>query len=252
MVIKGAIMVLIARYGIKIINGRPRTPRTQGPVEQTNRVLKKKLNKRIEATGKPNWSEHLVRIALAMNTQRHSSFPYNVTQYEVFLGRKYCNGANSLTTVEEAGPEPIRFTDEKINDAVDKNLPIIDEVMKKYVEHEACGEDEGENEEEGGEEDREEDGEEDGMENGEEDGGEYGLENWEKDGEEDREEDGEEDGEEDREEDREEDGEESEEQGEEKTSDEKEEEEDEEEDNITNMILGDKSNLQKFIILLDF
>ncbi len=77
-------------------------------------------------------------------------------QYKVFFGWKYRNRANSLTTVEETGPEPIRFTDDWINDAVDTNLPIIDEVMKKYVEHEACEEDEGEDKEEDREEIREE------------------------------------------------------------------------------------------------
>ena len=54
MVIKGAVIVLMARYGIKMINGRPRTPRTQGLVEQANGVMKDKLSKRIEATGNPN------------------------------------------------------------------------------------------------------------------------------------------------------------------------------------------------------
>ena len=112
--------------------------------------MKDKLSKRIEATGNRNWSEHLVRLALAMNTQGHSSLRYNLTLYEVYFGLKYCNCANSLTTIEEAGFEPIRFTDEWINDSVDKNLSIIDEVMKKYVEHEACEEDEGEDREENG------------------------------------------------------------------------------------------------------
>ncbi len=128
--------------------------------------MKDKLSKRIEATGNLDWSEHLVRLALAMNTQGHSSLRYNLTQYEVYFGLKYCNCANSLTTVEEAGFEPTRFTDEWINVSVDKNLSIIDEVMKKYVEHEACEEDEGED----GEEDGIEDGEENGEENAEETG----------------------------------------------------------------------------------
>lgn len=137
MAVKGAVIVLMARYGIKLINGRPQTPRTQRLVEQANGVMKDKLSKRIEATGNPNWSKHLIRDALAMNIQGHSSLPYNVTPYEVFFGRKYRDHANSFTTIEVAGPRPIRFTDEWINDVVDKNLAIIDEVMKKYVEHEA-------------------------------------------------------------------------------------------------------------------
>ena len=121
-----------------------------------------------------------------MTTQGHSSLPDNVTPYEVSFGRKYRDRINSLTTVEEV-PRPIKFTDEWINDAVDKNLPIIDEVMKKYVVHEAY----------------EEDGEEDGKQDEEKMGRRIGKKNLE-----DREENREEDREENREVDEEDDGEE--------------------------------------------
>lgn len=170
--------------------------------------MKNKLSKKIEATRNPNWSEHLIQVALAMNTQGHSSLPYNMTLYKVFFGRKYCNRANSLTNVKKTGPRQIRFTDEWINDVVDENLPIINEVIKKYVDHEAYEEDEKEHGEEGGEKD----GEKDGVEDGEEDEEEDEEEVREEDEEEDREENGEEDrekvGEKDEEEDEKEDGEE--------------------------------------------
>ena len=47
-----------------------------------------------------------------MNTQGYFSFPYNVTLYEIFFGQKYRDCANSLMTVEEAVPDPIKFIDE--------------------------------------------------------------------------------------------------------------------------------------------
>ena len=37
---KSALLILLKRYRIKIINGRPRTPRTQRLVEQTNLTVK--------------------------------------------------------------------------------------------------------------------------------------------------------------------------------------------------------------------
>lgn len=40
---KGILLILLQRYGIKIINGSPRHPQTQGLVEQANGVMKKKL-----------------------------------------------------------------------------------------------------------------------------------------------------------------------------------------------------------------
>ena len=54
MVVKRAIIVFMARDDIKPINGQPRTPWTQGLVEQISGVMKDKLSKRIEATGNPN------------------------------------------------------------------------------------------------------------------------------------------------------------------------------------------------------
>ncbi len=38
---KGVLLILLQRYGIKVINGRPRHPQTQGLVEQANGVMKK-------------------------------------------------------------------------------------------------------------------------------------------------------------------------------------------------------------------
>ena len=40
---KGVLLILLQRYGIKIINGRPRHLQTQGLVEQANGIMKKKL-----------------------------------------------------------------------------------------------------------------------------------------------------------------------------------------------------------------
>ena len=42
---KGALLILLKRHGIKTVYGRPRTPRTQGLVEQGNSVVKDKLRK---------------------------------------------------------------------------------------------------------------------------------------------------------------------------------------------------------------
>lgn len=39
----GVYLELLRIYRIKVINGRPRTPRTQGLVEQANGIVKKKI-----------------------------------------------------------------------------------------------------------------------------------------------------------------------------------------------------------------
>lgn len=41
--LKGVLLILLKKDGIKIINGRPRHPQTQGLVEQANGIMKAKL-----------------------------------------------------------------------------------------------------------------------------------------------------------------------------------------------------------------
>ena len=41
---KGACLILLKRFGIRIINGQPCRPQTQGLIEQANSVVKTKLS----------------------------------------------------------------------------------------------------------------------------------------------------------------------------------------------------------------
>ncbi len=74
--------------------------------------MKENLSKKIEATGNPKWSKHLIPFALVRNTQRHSSLLYNMTPYKVFFGCKYRHRDNSLATPTEFGFGLINVTDE--------------------------------------------------------------------------------------------------------------------------------------------
>jgi transposase InsO family protein len=40
---KGALLILLRKYGIQVINGAPRSPQTQGLIEQANGVVEAKL-----------------------------------------------------------------------------------------------------------------------------------------------------------------------------------------------------------------
>lgn len=89
---KGYLLKLHQQYGIRVINGQPRTPRTQGLVEQANHTMKVKIRTwktDIERHGLDprKWPAALPRMALAMNRQPHSSLG-NKTAYEVFFGRQ--------------------------------------------------------------------------------------------------------------------------------------------------------------------
>src|SRR6266511_4072518 len=52
---------------VKIINGRPRHPQSQGLVERANGILQQRLGKWKEDTGRHDWSIGLRSIILSMN-----------------------------------------------------------------------------------------------------------------------------------------------------------------------------------------
>lgn len=122
---KSAALILLKNYGDKVINGRPQTPQTQRLVEQANRVMKNKLKKKVESTGNLWWTQHLLRIALAINIQGHDSLPYDMTLYKVFFGRKYCQRFNSFVSVLEQQEVNVELLFDKMIDVMDQLLTKI-------------------------------------------------------------------------------------------------------------------------------
>lgn len=80
---KGALHILLREHGIAIIKGRPRTPRTQGLVEQANRTVKQKLRDFCHEHRDNSWSKYLMDVQLAMNTSPTTGLPTNMTPYDV-------------------------------------------------------------------------------------------------------------------------------------------------------------------------
>ena len=56
---KGVCQALLLRYGVKVINGRPRTPRTQGLVEQANGTVKERIISWKRQNGSAYWADGL-------------------------------------------------------------------------------------------------------------------------------------------------------------------------------------------------
>ena len=132
---KEAIILLLVWYSIKIITSRLQTLHTQRLGEQVNDIMKDKLRTEIEATGNPKWSEHLIRVGLALNTQGHFNLLYKMTLYEVFFDFRYWDRDNSLATPAEVDLGPLNVIDEWIDNSVQKRLSIIDEVITKFFKH---------------------------------------------------------------------------------------------------------------------
>jgi len=94
---KGVLLILLWKYGIKIIHGRTRHSQSQGLVKQANGVVKSKLRCWLADHEGQGWSDALPDIALGMNRQIHS-----VTKkmpYEVFLIR-HLDGKNELLQLQ--------------------------------------------------------------------------------------------------------------------------------------------------------
>ena len=75
---KGICLELMTRYGITVINGRPRTPRTQGLIEQANGVVKARINAWKRTYGSSHWADSLeVSVFLAVDIVFISNFFIN-------------------------------------------------------------------------------------------------------------------------------------------------------------------------------
>ena len=70
---KGALLILLRKYGIQVVNGAPRSPQTQGLVEQTHGVVETKLRAWNMDNRSTEWASGLLEVTLATNTQKHST-----------------------------------------------------------------------------------------------------------------------------------------------------------------------------------
>ena len=85
---KGVCLLLLKRFGIRIVNDRSRRPQTQGLVEQANGVAKTKLAAYLREMGSTTWASALPSVAMGMNKQPHRSLPRRITPFEVFFSRQ--------------------------------------------------------------------------------------------------------------------------------------------------------------------
>jgi len=79
-------LVLLKRYGVKVINGRSRTPSTQGLIEQANGTVMTPLQAWKDDIGSTEWAAALSDIVLKMNRAVHGAIA--TSPYEVIFDRK--------------------------------------------------------------------------------------------------------------------------------------------------------------------
>lgn len=83
---KGVLKLLLLSHGVKIKNGRPRTPRTQGLVEQANGTVKEKILAWKLENGLSGWAVGLPACALAIN--RTVQRAIRTTPYQMVFGKE--------------------------------------------------------------------------------------------------------------------------------------------------------------------
>jgi hypothetical protein len=91
---KGCVSKLVANHGVKVKNGRPRTPHVQGLVEQGNNSVKDSLRAWKAESGRKDWTAALPEICWSMNATLHGAI--KTTPYELVFGRKF-NWRNHLS-----------------------------------------------------------------------------------------------------------------------------------------------------------
>ena len=84
----GAVLLLAKRRHIKLVHGRPRTPRVQGLVEQGNATSKAKITKWIAQTGNSKWHLAPDEVSWQMNNQSAKGLPSKLTPERVFSCRR--------------------------------------------------------------------------------------------------------------------------------------------------------------------
>ena len=130
---------------IKIINGRPRHPQSQGLVERANGILQQKLGKWKEDTGRHDWSFGLRLIILSMNHSYCHS--HKKTPYELVYGDKPRGNSTLIEELfnkniydEESIPETIKIKDledtiENLDNDMIYGQGIFLIVIKKILKH---------------------------------------------------------------------------------------------------------------------
>src|SRR5947208_7027215 len=86
---------------MKIINGRPRHPQSQGSVERGNQTLKNKLSAWLHDNQRSDWTFGLKFVIHSMNTSESSATKY--TPYNMVFGTRHEENSVILNTFFSKG-----------------------------------------------------------------------------------------------------------------------------------------------------
>lgn len=133
---RGATLALLQGWGIRVINGRPRHPETQGLVEKANSTFKRKLRAWMTDSGRSDWADSLPEISLSMNQQKHSTTgqtPYQIVFKQRMQSHRLSFADRVIAGIvdEDSQEEPI-FEETGSND-VDSDINIDPELRQHDI-----------------------------------------------------------------------------------------------------------------------
>ncbi len=84
---QGALLLVLKKYGIKLVNSNPQLPQMQRLVEQANGIVKRKITAWKIENESTQWHESLLEISLAINMQTYlttNQSPYSIVFWQPF------------------------------------------------------------------------------------------------------------------------------------------------------------------------
>lgn len=82
---KGALLLLLRRHGIRIVNGSPYHPQSQGVVERFNETLRNRLRAWMADNHTTEWANGLIEVQMGMNSEMNQTT--GTTPYELVFNR---------------------------------------------------------------------------------------------------------------------------------------------------------------------
>jgi hypothetical protein len=130
--LKGVLLILLKKYGVKVINGRPHTPSTQGLMEQANGTVKTRLRAWKEDTRIKAWATAVPDILWKINCAIHGAT--GKSHYEVMFGRK-SRWNEHLSPVEHTAVNNDHISVEVTSEPSTESAELDDVDLHNFTEH---------------------------------------------------------------------------------------------------------------------
>lgn len=131
---KGAVVLLLQNRKIKLINGRPRHPQSQGFVEKGISTVKRRLAAWMALTKRTDWPNALELVERSINTTCCKGLPSNMTPHECMFsfGRLMPHEAAPMGLPGQEAHPALAMTPEEVDRACDGDHEAYKHIVDFY------------------------------------------------------------------------------------------------------------------------